>query len=448
MSVGHDGTDAVSPAEAHGSISGRLIELTDSSDELTPLRSWLLLHDKSPAMAESVRAAFDRAGGFLPSEWVETLDGMGAQELQEFFAALQPPPSPQKPLKSHSRSRKSGQAANGRQLGSPVRSSSAASTPSPRRRKTSRQIRESADRLHRQSVDSQRSKQREQLLREQLLRKEEAELTFQPVLNHHRKRIRKKKQKDSIVDQAASGAVAPGPRAFTLHVQPNSFLLIEAPTVLQVEAQSLTELCAVTATWLGMTGEDADVFLCPGVDHFNAATPFRALSEIGREEVVSVFPRRCLAAASVGAREREPETGTETERQRDRGTEDGRGFDGDGDAQVGVEEEQSDRDQQKQSREQESKPTGTAAEPEPEASPARQATFTQPGPLGITWYNLGGVAVIRMVKVGSAAEAAGLIPNLSLEAINGESAEKMGYSAAVETIKSTRPLTLALTVAK
>ena len=252
MSVGHDGTDAVSPAETHGTTSGGLIELTDSSDELTPLRSWLLLHDKSPAMAESVRAAFDRAGGFLPSEWVETLDGMGAQELHEFFAALQTPPSPQKPLKSRSRSRKSAQAANGRQLGSPVRSSSAASTPSPRRRKTSRQIRESADRLHRQSVDSQRSRQREQLLREQLLRKEEAELTFQPVLNHHRKRSRKK-QKDSIVDQAASGAVASGPRAFTLHVQPNSFLLIEAPTVIQVEAQSLTELCAVTATWLGMT---------------------------------------------------------------------------------------------------------------------------------------------------------------------------------------------------
>ena len=77
-----------------------------------------------------------------------------------------------------------------------------------------------------------------------------------------------------------------------------------------------------------------------------------------------------------------------------------------------------------------------------------EATFTQPGALGITWYNRGGVAVVHIVKVGSAAEAAGLIPDLSLETINGESAEKMGYSAAVETIKSTRPLTLVLMVEK
>jgi hypothetical protein len=56
------------------------------------------------------------------------------------------------------------------------------------------------------------------------------------------------------------------------------------------------------------------------------------------------------------------------------------------------------------------------------------------------WYKLGDAAVIRTVRAGSAAEAAGLVPNLLLETINGESAG--GYSTAVETIKGTRPLTL------
>ena len=79
-----------------------------------------------------------------------------------------------------------------------------------------------------------------------------------------------------------------------------------------------------------------------------------------------------------------------------------------------------------------------------ESPPVRRAVFTQPGPLGVTWWHRinSEVAVIKTVKLGGAAEEAGLIPNLSLETINGQSAQKMGYSTAVETIKGTRPLTL------
>ena len=89
-----------------------------------------------------------------------------------------------------------------------------------------------------------------------------------------------------------------------------------------------------------------------------------------------------------------------------------------------------------------------AAEPEGNMSegtpPVRHAVFAQPGPLGITWWRRrdSGAAVIKTVREGGPADAAGLVPNLLLETVNGDSAEAMGYSAAVETIKGTRPLLL------
>ena len=47
-----------------------------------------------------------------------------------------------------------------------------------------------------------------------------------------------------------------------------------------------------------------------------------------------------------------------------------------------------------------------------------------------------------MVRAGSAAEAAGLVPLLSLDMVNGKSVHELGYNDAIEMIKSTRPLHL------
>ena len=52
-----------------------------------------------------------------------------------------------------------------------------------------------------------------------------------------------------------------------------------------------------------MTGDDANVLLCPGsVERLVDAAPLRALAELGSEETIGVFPLRCFEGDGVTPR--------------------------------------------------------------------------------------------------------------------------------------------------
>ena len=77
------------------------------------------------------------------------------------------------------------------------------------------------------------------------------------------------------------------------------------------------------------------------------------------------------------------------------------------------------------------------------------ATFDRPGPLGVTWMasTVRGreVPVVKRTKEGSAALKAGVEPGMVLEKVSGVSVDIIGsYKDVIEVIKTTRPLTLAM----
>ena len=216
------------------------------------------------------------------------------------------------------------------------------------KRRTSRQIKQSAERLHRTHAETQKRRQqlRSTASAEWTWERETPELTFKPALNPRslaiaggggdasaasaattRKKSNGKRKKKKTATPSTSSApaavaeghagrqpaaVAPRPswakgrtrsRTFTLHICPNPFLLIDGPTTIRVPAQSLAELQAATAKRLGMTGDDANVLLCPGsVERLVDAAPLRALAELGSEETIGVFPLRCFEGDGVTPR--------------------------------------------------------------------------------------------------------------------------------------------------